>query len=147
MIKKRAEALGYTHLKLVPRLPELRAIEGWYGDIKISCQYNDFLRLFSKTGYISPMTSARICGDNRVAVVMQLDRAGHIVRHCAIVLIAAKIVQLTISSQGFGSANWLKELLVRLGFTVFPSAESEPMLRRFGIIILCIVSMPFRIRR
>lgn len=153
-ISKRAAQFRYTKLRLISRLPELRLVEGWYGDIKISCQFNDLLRVFGDYGNIiqgvrdGVIIPARMCGDARVAVVIKLDRAGHLSHSCVIVLVASKTIHVTRAFLRFYSEDdhspmarshrvlWQRqvaELLQSLGFTVFPTPESEAALSRFGV--------------
>jgi hypothetical protein len=134
MISTRAKEYSYSHLKLVSRLPELRALEGWYElprtksfleiqyeltesklkfsrwllskgyseafvaaecrriaeqkqKVKLSCRFNDILRLSSTPHFRSCLRAtrcgrtvvapARICGDPRSCLLYVPDEAGH----------------------------------------------------------------------
>lgn len=71
--------------RFVPRCPELLAIEGDYGDFRISCRHRDILRCSDTPHFISCYRPAGIhyrqpleyCKVNYIAILFKANRAGH----------------------------------------------------------------------
>lgn len=71
--------------RFVPRCPELLAIEGDYGDFRISCRHRDILRCSDTPHFISCFRPAgaynhqplEYCKVDYIAILFKANRAGH----------------------------------------------------------------------
>lgn len=71
--------------RFIPRCPELLAIEGDYGDFKLSCRHRDILRASDTNHFVScfrpaglhNLTLLKYCSEvDNVAVIFKCDKSG-----------------------------------------------------------------------
>ena len=70
-----------------PRIPELLALEGWYGPFKLSCRFNDILRASNSKHFISCFRKGgthekqreKRCVNPHWAVIYVPDRSGNFI--------------------------------------------------------------------
>lgn len=118
--------------RFVPRCPELLAIEGDYGDFKLSCRHRDILRCsdtphfiscFAPTGFHNTQP-LRYCEHDNVAILFKTNRAGQYQCRAFVMFVPAmrrlpaELVVQKFYGNGLNETNVLYTLKSKTGYEV-----------------------------